>query len=273
MKIRSIVLAALMLSATGYAVWNLTAGTGFCPYAPKSDPLTAEPPAEQKRIPVLVELFTSEGCSSCPPADRQLAFMQANQTTPGAEVVTLAYHVDYWDRLGWKDRFSSSQFSERQEWYTAAKGLDSNYTPQMIVDGEAQFVGSDARKADAAVSEAVRSEKSLVSIADDNDKLRITIGGLRPGNKAIVFLATAEDGLETDVKAGENGGRKLTHAAVVRDLKMIGTIDPAAESFDTTVVPPMNNAWKSENLRYVVFAQEEKTGKVIAVGWKSAAAN
>src|SRR5580700_1967772 len=95
---------------------------------------------EPQRMPVLVELFTSEGCSSCPPADRHL--VQLDQ-----QVIVLSEHVDYWDRLGWKDRFSSPAFTERQEVYAKEFGLDSPYTPQMVVDGAAQFTGGDTRRA------------------------------------------------------------------------------------------------------------------------------
>src|SRR5215212_735890 len=109
--------------------------------------LSSQPAATQtdprSRPAVLVELFTSEGCSSCPPADRNLAFLENQQPVTKAEIVTLAFHVDYWDRLGWKDRFSSPLFSRRQEDYAQAFKLDSNYTPQMIVDGKTEFVGFD----------------------------------------------------------------------------------------------------------------------------------
>src|SRR5215218_8363456 len=106
------------------------------------------------RQPVLVELFTSEGCSSCPPADKNLTFLENQQPVRQAEIITLAFHVDYWDRLGWKDRFSSPLFSRRQEIYSEALKLDSSYTPQMIVDGETEFVGSDSGKAAKEIAKA-----------------------------------------------------------------------------------------------------------------------
>src|SRR5215203_5351918 len=122
-----------------------------CPERPVDSESVIDPSGGQvpdiARRPVLVELFTSEGCSSCPPADKNLAFLENQQPVPQAEIITLAFHVDYWDRLGWKDRFSSPLFSRRQEIYSQALKLDSSYTPQMIVNGESQFVGSDSGKA------------------------------------------------------------------------------------------------------------------------------
>ncbi|MEP6918890.1 MAG: DUF1223 domain-containing protein, partial [Acidobacteriota bacterium] len=106
------------------------------------------------RTPILVELFTSEGCSSCPPAEALLTQLLSGQPVAGAEIIPLEFHVDYWDRLGWKDPFSSAAFTSRQGIYTAAFATDGNYTPQMVVDGAAQLVGSDRVKALDAIGRA-----------------------------------------------------------------------------------------------------------------------
>lgn len=229
-----------------------------------SEPALTTAPAE--RQPVLVELFTSEGCSSCPPADRQLAFLENNQPVAGAEVVTLAFHVDYWNRLGWTDKYSSPQFSERQNSYVQRMGLDSSYTPQMVVDGQFEFVGSDARKASDALAKAATNLKSRVDIRISANSVETQIGPISQHQAATVYLAVAEDGIVTDVKSCENGGRKLPHVSVVRKLDVIGKITASDINFRVSTKLPTDPGWKSENVKYIVFAQEDTTGKVIAVG-------
>ena len=118
------------------------------------------------RVPVLLELFTSEACSSCPPADKLLADLDRLQPVAGAELVVLGEHVDYFNQLGWKDRFSSAQFTARQQDYAATLHLDGPYTPQLIVDGQAQMVGSDSRGALSAVEQALKAPKIPITIAD-----------------------------------------------------------------------------------------------------------
>src|SRR5229473_964263 len=114
--------------------------------------------------PILVELFTSEGCSDCPPADGVLEKLIATQPISGVEVIGLGQHVDYWDQLGWKDRFSSAALTNRQHVYGAHFGLDSMYTPQMVVDGRAQLVGSDGGAARKAIGHAVTAPHGVVRI-------------------------------------------------------------------------------------------------------------
>src|SRR6266481_5186145 len=117
------------------------------------------------RVPVLLELFTSEGCSSCPPADRLLEVLDQEQPVAGAELIVLSEHVDYWDRLGWKDPFSSSQYTARQEEYASKFSRDGVYTPQLVVDGRFGFVGSDGREATLAIQRAMREQKIGIAIS------------------------------------------------------------------------------------------------------------
>jgi len=117
-----------------------------------------------RRTPVLVELFTSEGCSDCPPADALLAELDAKQFAPGAEAIVMSEHVTYWNHLGWRDPFSLDTMTQRQEAYVRRFGLDSAYTPQAVVDGATQFVGSDGRAMLAAVSKAAAKPKMSLTI-------------------------------------------------------------------------------------------------------------
>lgn len=222
--------------------------------------------SSETREPVLVELFTSAGCSSCPPADRQLAFLETTQPVAGAEIITLAFHVDYWNRLGWKDEYSSPEFSARQNSYVQRLKLDSSYTPQMIVDGRAQFVGSDGGRAGEAIANAAEKRKSKVNIVLSGDVIDVEVGGSAKHEPAAVFLAVAEDNIVTNVKSGENGGRRLSHISVVRRLDTIGQITGTSENFKTAVKLPSDPAWKKENLKYIVFVQENSSGQIIAIG-------
>lgn len=217
------------------------------------------------RQPILVELFTSEGCSSCPPADRQLALLENEQPVAGADIITLAFHVDYWNRLGWTDKYSSPQFSERQNSYVQRMGLDSSYTPQMVVDGQLEFVGSDANKANSTIAKAAAVRKARVSLKASAESVELLIDDLDRHEDATVYLAVAEDGLVTDVKSGENGGSKLPHISVVRRFDVLGRIDKASSSFKASAKVVTEPGWKVENLKYVVFVQEDVTGKVVGV--------
>jgi hypothetical protein len=228
--------------------------------------------AQTTKTPVLVELFTSEGCSSCPPADLVLMQLDKTQPVPGAEVIILSQHVDYWNYLGWKDPFSSAEFSRRQKAY--ADSLESNgpYTPQMIVDGRTEFNGGDGRKAQRTIAEAARNPKASVMLtlspAPEGARIQIHIEGLEAARlsgkfsgKADVLLAITENGLENSVTRGENSGKKLPHAGVVRRLTLVGAATKAGFSADQVIV--LDKSWKRENLRAVVFVQEHGSRRVV----------
>jgi hypothetical protein len=223
-------------------------------------------PAPESRQPVLVELFTSEGCSSCPPADRNLIFLENQQPVARAEIITLAFHVDYWDRLGWKDRFSSAQFSTRQASYADAFKLDSNYTPQMIVDGSAEFVGSDSGKATKEILAATGSAKASVELDVTANRLKAKITNAPKHGEATVFAAIAEDGISSRVERGENAGNTLNHVSVVRELKSLGVLPADKNDVELSSDFQIGADWKSENLKVVVFVQENGTRRVIGAG-------
>ncbi len=202
--------------------------------------------------PVVVELFTSEGCSSCPPADKLLIELQQQHTLDNAELILLGEHVDYWNGLGWKDRFSSAAYTERQKQYVRAMRLSSAYTPQAVVDGHIDVLGSDEGGLEKAIARAADNPKpAKVSLSwKSSGLLRISV---TDAPDARVLLAITEDGLTTQVDAGENGGRTLRHAAVVRELREIGTTKSG--SYDGDVKVDWRPEWQASNSRAIVLAQ------------------
>src|SRR5260370_23227968 len=191
--------------------------------------------------PVLVELFTSEGCSSCPPADALLRTLDSTQPVPGIQLIVLGEHVDYWDDLGWKDAYSSHAFTVRQQSYADPLRLASPYTPQMVVDGNLEFVGSDRQRANQAFEKARSLPKVTVRISSvkiENGKLRAHIETDPLPSQAEVFMALALDHAQSQVLHGENGGHRLEHVAVVRNLTSIGkTKKGEAFSRDVSLAP------------------------------------
>lgn len=220
---------------------------------------------------VLVELFTSEGCSSCPPADRWLIELQERQPVAGVEVIALGEHVDYWDGLGWRDPFSSAELTGRQRDYSLHFGQNRVYTPQMIVDGAEEFVGSDKREARQAIQRAASRAKARVRITPDSAagktaRWTIHVDGLPPKAppRVDVYVAVTESGLANEVKNGENRGRRLEHSSVVRVLQKIGEMGGAPPAkFEHHVELPFDSSWNKENLRVVAFVQEPKVGRVL----------
>src|SRR5215470_9660542 len=163
---------------------------------------SGRPPVSPARKAVLVELFTSEGCSSCPPADKLLGRLRQDLAGSGFEVVPLGFHVDYWNSLGWKDRFSSAEFSRRQEQYARALSTEGPYTPEMVVDGATEFVGSDKDRARAAIAQAAaHSQQAEIDLSASTEKL--TLKASSAVNGAAVMLAITEDNLSTKVGSGE----------------------------------------------------------------------
>jgi hypothetical protein len=217
------------------------------------------------RKAVVVELFTSEGCSSCPPADELLGRLRRELSAKNVEVIPLGFHVDYWDGLGWKDRFSSAKFTQRQEQYAQALKVEGPYTPEMVVDGAVEFVGNDAGRAQSTIrQQASQLETAQVKIATaGTDQLSIQVKGPAgsSNSNALVMLAITEDNLTTQVGSGENGGRTLHHAAVVRELRQVGTLHDGG--IETTVPLKLEKDWKRNDLHAVVFIQNGPSGKIM----------
>jgi hypothetical protein len=230
---------------------------------------TQSPSRPDGRTPVLVELFTSEGCSSCPPAD---VFLQKldQQPVAGEQIIVLSEHVDYWNHIGWKDPFSAGFYSDRQSAY--ARRLDvTAYTPQMVVDGTNEFVGSDAALAASAFGKALRRPKLEVRLSS------VSIGAAGalqahletselPASfdlrEADVYVAVALNHAESQVARGENAGRMLTHTAVVRSIVKVGTLRQG-QVFVQDVRLKLDFRPDARNLRLIAFVQEPGQGRVI----------
>jgi hypothetical protein len=230
-------------------------------------PATTQFPAVGS-TPVLVELFTSEGCSSCPPADALLMRLGRTQPVREASVIVLEEHVDYWDRLGWKDPFSSEGATARQEEYGEAFGGQQVYTPQMVVDGHAEFVGNSEGEALRAVRAAGSAPKPAVHLSWANGgTLAIHIDPLIDATQRDapqVILAIAENMLHSDVKRGENAGRALEHDGVVRRLITVGKADAGSTGFSSTIAVGTPHEWNRANLRAIVFVQARHTRRILA---------
>lgn len=208
------------------------------------------------RVPVLVELFTSEGCSSCPPADLLLRKLDKEQPVSGAEMIVLSEHVDYWNQLGWRDPFSSALYTDRQRQYADTLPGREVYTPEMVVDGAKGFVGSNERDARRAVEEAVRAGKSVIRLdAERQDKkTKVSIHFDQPADGTL-YLALAHEQMASQVLRGENAGRDLSHVAVVYSLQKLGK--PADREVTLDVKP---------GSRIVAFVEKSGVGRVTALG-------
>ena len=221
---------------------------------------------ESQRV-VLVELFTSEGCSSCPPADALLRKLDGMRTPDGALIVGLGEHVTYWNSLGWRDRFSSDTFTARQQAYGDRFRLDSVYTPQMVVNGQSQLVGSDeqgvARAIAVAKASAIGLQISSVRLVEGKVAVTYALRGAVPAG-AEVWAAVADDRATTDVKRGENGGRQLEHVAVARSLTRVGAAT-AGDGAVLLMVPETLAGQEKSGRHVVVFVQEAGYGRVLAV--------
>ena len=232
--------------------------------------------AAAAETPIIIELFTSEGCSSCPPADDLLARLDSGTMTsgrPGAfvlpagvEIIALGEHVDYWDQLGWRDRFSSPLFSARQQDYGLVFRTDSVYTPQVVVHGQYQYVGSDWRGIREGIQKAAREPKALVALSmTSGQTIRLVVGKLPPGShESDLLLAVTEGGNGTTVYAGENSGRTLRHAAVVRSITSLGRLDPKYPGeYSAEARLNLRPEWNRQYLKLVLFVQDRTNRRIL----------
>ncbi len=208
----------------------------------------------------VVELFTSEGCSSCPPADELAAKIQ--KETGDKPVYILAYHVDYWNRLGWKDPFSSAEFSDRQRMYAHNLKLSSVYTPQIVVNGKKEFIGSEEGTLCNAIKGALQSPSSV--------QLSISVAAIKPGtatlnyktgnaDNAVLEIAVLQKNATTKVERGENSGRTLSHVQIVRKLKSV-TLPSNSGSIDVA----LPRGYNTREWEIIGFLQNRQNGNILS---------
>jgi hypothetical protein len=209
---------------------------------------------------VVLELFTSQGCSSCPPADKLLSKL-GRESFDGGRVIPLAYHVDYWNHLGWRDPFSSAQWSARQNEYARAIKSAQVYTPQVVVGGRAQMVGSaEAHVRGEIERQLERQERGFIAIdrvTRNGDSLQIDVRARVDAGRANVMIALFENAITTSVASGENARRELTNDFIVRwesRVKEIGTAEEKA-----TITIPLSKDWNAGNLGVAAFLQDPKS--------------
>ena len=252
-----------LLAIAGLVGMVLVAGTAVRPIVAAAD---------TRPIPVVVELYTSEGCSDCPPADRLLTELVAEQPLAGVQVIALGEHVDYWNYLGWTDRFSSAALTQRQEDYQARVFAPTPvYTPQLVVDGHLQSIGSNRAAVRQVLRRAAGATKADVHLAVSDPqagRASATIAvdltaGMMLREPADVLVAIVEDGLVTEVPRGENRGRTLEHNAVVRYLGVVGEMPQSDRSRSLTTSIVLAPDWQPARLRVIAFVQERNSRRIV----------
>ncbi|TKC59112.1 DUF1223 domain-containing protein [Pedobacter hiemivivus] len=208
----------------------------------------------------VLELFTSEGCSSCPPADDLMARLQ--QEAAGKAIYLLAYHVDYWDRQGWKDTFSNAAYSERQRQYGEWLNKPQIYTPQVIVNGKAEFIGSEESTARHAIAKQLNTHSSVelsIQAKQENNHLNVLYKVVGAPKGSALVIAVVQKTAHSKVTRGENAGRSLAHVQIVRKLQIqslnskgMGTVSVALpQDFDT------------QNFEILGMVQNINTGEIL----------
>ncbi|MGD9536457.1 MAG: DUF1223 domain-containing protein [Alphaproteobacteria bacterium] len=218
--------------------------------------------ADDGAAPVVVELFTSQGCSSCPTADAFLGKLAERK-----DVLPFSMHVDYWNYMGWTDPYAREKNTARQKAYMHALGTGYVYTPQMVIDGETHVVGSDQRAVDAAIEAARNAPGPHVRVAmhaEANGKLHLSIPASRIEEPASIILVAFDRQRQTEVTAGENTGRSITNYHVVRDFSKVGTYEGKATAL--TIDPQTAPVTVSETDGCAVLLQSVRSGTIIGAG-------
>jgi hypothetical protein len=231
----------------------------------------AATPEMPSRTPIVLELFTSEGCSSCPPADELLKTLDERQPYAGAQLIVLSEHVDYWNHLGWSDPFSSKTFSDRQNMYAGYLRLRDIYTPQLVIDGKWEALGSDQQAIRERVAQASAARKialNLTNLTRSNGQVRFHLGSsVLPSSigSANIYVVIADSRVASSVRRGENAGRDFVHVAVVRSITSEGTAK-AGSAVLTDVAVPVSENIGANGLRVVALLQKKGTREIVAAG-------
>ena len=209
----------------------------------------------------VVELFTSEGCSSCPPADELAARIE--KESAGKPIYILAYHVDYWNSLGWKDIFSKADFSKRQRQYAQYLNISSVYTPQVVVNGKKEFVGSEEGTLRTAIRTALQTDAPaqlvLTDVKTDAGHLSLRYQANATGDHTALLIALVQKQAQNHIKGGENGGRTLSHVQIVKNLQSI--VLTGNNSGNESMALPANFA--ADGFEVIGFLQNTSTGQII----------
>ena len=251
MQLRPMLACSLLLFATGLLPHFATGQTSG-PQRPGSS--------------VIVELFTSEGCSSCPPADAVLRQINLKQTSAGQLIVGISEHVTYWNSLGWKDPFSSPEFTERQTVYASHLSPEGPYTPQMVVNGREQFVGGDVNALQKALRDEARRahlELNILSstLSSSGLDVKFSIAGVTSRPLDIVAVVT-DDADQSTVLRGENGGRLLQHVSVARSMVRAATVKGATQQSIHIAFPDGFHLDSGSGHHLILFAQEQHQGAI-----------
>jgi len=215
----------------------------------------------------IVELFTSEGCSSCPPADELLRQIHLKQASSGQLIVGISEHVTYWNNLGWKDPYSSSVFTDRQSTYASRLSLEGPYTPQMVLNGKDQFVGSDARALERALRDDTKRthvDLKILSSALTAEGVDVKFSFAGHSSKPLDVVAVLTDDADrSNVLRGENSGRLLAHVSVARSLTRVATVAGDAEKSIHLSLPEGFRPAGGTGHHLILFAQEAHQGTIM----------
>ena len=223
---------------------------------------------------VVVELFTSEGCSSCPPADALLLEIDGKQTKDGRTIIGISEHVTYWNHLGWSDPFSNDEYTQRQDEYGRRFHLDSVYTPQMVIDGEDQFVGSDRQGLERELNklrkrQSIATKINAVVPRGNVVTVNFSLAGTLPSEGAELIAVVADDEARSSVTRGENSGRVLTHVAVARSMTRIAVKRLSEDQVLEVSIPGSSVTSRTQGRRLILFVQAKGQGHIFGADEKS----
>ncbi len=240
----------------------------LAPVALAMDPHSG-PDTPGRSIPILLELFTSEGCSSCPPADKLLGILDREQPVSGVQLIVLSEHVDYWNHDGWTDPYSSHAISERQEEYASRVGVSDIYTPQLVIDGCRQALGNNWAATKHAIDDSLHDIKVPITLSARKDGSRFVVhvdvnpaGIASPAGEAYLVLAI--DHGHSHVLHGENAGRDIDHVAIADSFHKIGKV-AAGASFSKDVQAKVDDNLRAGPVRIIAYLQDNGTKRIIGV--------